>query len=265
MQELSALLNEAHQKLVPPWQTPSWFKLFRKVDSDGSGLISYDEFVEMVRTDLNLSARSLPEMHIRMAWLALDTDGSGYLSSGEFGAFMRLAQPHPADRAAARRGPPRSSRAAHRAPPGLPSEFHCNSIKDARQLRAQTDAKIERDLIASRTRYLLGPPPAPAPAPQSADSSVAPIRSAPLPHSKGRADDVRNVGRSDDVRDVEALQYQLALAQAQVRRLEQEAQGAREESESLATLLAHASQEELVKAVGALPPARRQLLRGIFS
>ena len=58
--ELSTLLNAAQQKIVPPWETPSWFKLFRQVDSDGSGLISYDEFVEMVRTDLKLSARALP-------------------------------------------------------------------------------------------------------------------------------------------------------------------------------------------------------------
>ena len=38
---LSSMLNAQHRKLVPPWETPSWFKLFRKVDNDGSGLISY--------------------------------------------------------------------------------------------------------------------------------------------------------------------------------------------------------------------------------
>ena len=29
--------------------TPSWFKLFREIDADGSGLIDYSEFESMVR------------------------------------------------------------------------------------------------------------------------------------------------------------------------------------------------------------------------
>ena len=41
--------------------TPSWFKLFRHVDADGSGLIAYDEFVEMVRGVLRLSDARMPE------------------------------------------------------------------------------------------------------------------------------------------------------------------------------------------------------------
>ena len=91
--ELSAVLNVAQRSVVPGWQTPSWFKLFRHVDADGSGLIAYDEFVDMVRNDLKMSTSSLPESSIKALWLALDTDCSGYLSSGEFGAFMRLGAP----------------------------------------------------------------------------------------------------------------------------------------------------------------------------
>ena len=57
---LSAMMNAAHRRQVPPWETVCWFRLFKKVDTDGSGLISYDEFLEMVRKDLKLSALDWP-------------------------------------------------------------------------------------------------------------------------------------------------------------------------------------------------------------
>lgn len=62
-----------------------------QVDGDGSGQICEDEFIEMVRDLLKISERALPVHRLRALWQALDTDGSGQLSSGEFGAFMRLA------------------------------------------------------------------------------------------------------------------------------------------------------------------------------
>ena len=37
MCDISLLLNVAQRSVVPPWETPSWFKLFRRVDSDGGG------------------------------------------------------------------------------------------------------------------------------------------------------------------------------------------------------------------------------------
>lgn len=248
-----------------------------------------DEFVEMVRNDLKLSARALPEMHIRAAWLALDTDGSGHLSSGEFGAFMRLAAPQ-ADHAAAHRAspwrttspqisPPRSAReyprafaSPRRAPPVLSSEsFLTHSTKDAKKLRAQTDAEIERALRASRTRHLIGGVGTPDYSPRSS------------PHRP------QSQGWPDDARDAQALENQHTLAQPQARRLElEEAQCAAAEASaaavmaavepsvaptngevsetrwlSLATLLAHVSREELVKSFEALPPARRQLVHDL--
>jgi Ca2+-binding EF-hand superfamily protein len=81
--EISRMLNVAQRSVVPPWETPSWFKLFRYVDGDGSGLICYEEFEEMVREVLKLSRSSMPEERLRALWLALDTDSSGQLSAGE--------------------------------------------------------------------------------------------------------------------------------------------------------------------------------------
>lgn len=92
VREMSAALNAAQRMVVPPWETPSWFKLFRVVDSDGSGLISYAEFVDMTRDILQLNEREMPEPRLKALWLTLDADCSGYLTSGEFGAFMKLGQ-----------------------------------------------------------------------------------------------------------------------------------------------------------------------------
>jgi hypothetical protein len=87
--EIAALLNvRLRQVFVDPLKR-SWFKLFRQVDCDGSGLISFGEFTRMVRVELKVSPRDLPEASLRAVWLAFDSDGSGHISAGEFGKFMR--------------------------------------------------------------------------------------------------------------------------------------------------------------------------------
>ena len=87
-----ALLNGRLRQLYVDPQKRSWFKLFRQVDVDGSGLISFDEFKRMVRSELRVSALELPESPLRAVWLALDTDGSGHVTAGEFGKFMRRGE-----------------------------------------------------------------------------------------------------------------------------------------------------------------------------
>ncbi len=68
---------------------PSWFKLFVWMDCDRSGSITYDELSRMVREQLKLSKRRLPEESLGRLWKALDTDDSGLVDAGEFGRFMR--------------------------------------------------------------------------------------------------------------------------------------------------------------------------------
>ena len=46
----------------------------------------------MVREELALSLKELPERKLMAIWLALDQDHSGLISAGEFGAFMRLGE-----------------------------------------------------------------------------------------------------------------------------------------------------------------------------
>ena len=43
-----------------------------------------------MRHVLRLPADAMPEAHLRSLWRALDADGSGYVTTGEFGKFMRL-------------------------------------------------------------------------------------------------------------------------------------------------------------------------------
>ena len=72
-----------------PGNHRSWFKLFKHMDDDGSGKVAYVEFEGLVRHELQLTPKELPEAALKAVWVALDSDGSGHISVGEFGAFMR--------------------------------------------------------------------------------------------------------------------------------------------------------------------------------
>ena len=68
---------------------PSWYRLFKSVDRDGSGQISFDEFVIMLRQDLRLANLGFNRDAIKATWATIDSDSSGFISCGEFGKFMR--------------------------------------------------------------------------------------------------------------------------------------------------------------------------------
>ena len=89
--ELSRLLNERLSAYADP-QAREWFRLFRHMDDDGTGRISYRELEGMVRDELRLSSTDLSEYSLQSLWRALDTDSSGYISAGEFGRFMRKGE-----------------------------------------------------------------------------------------------------------------------------------------------------------------------------
>jgi len=89
---LSRRLNKRLRELVKPPATPSWFKLFRHMDDDGSGKISFAEFSGMIRDELRLLPSDVPNRTLKAVWVALDADSSGLLTSGEFGAFMRKGE-----------------------------------------------------------------------------------------------------------------------------------------------------------------------------
>ena len=54
------------------------------MDADHSGKVSYVEFKDMVRSDVNglaLKPRHLPEATLKKLWVALDNDGNGYVTA----------------------------------------------------------------------------------------------------------------------------------------------------------------------------------------
>ena len=71
-------------------QTKSWLTLFKLADVDGSGNISYDELLSLIRNHLKLSKEDLSEWLVKALWVALDADSGGAISVQEFGRFMRL-------------------------------------------------------------------------------------------------------------------------------------------------------------------------------
>ena len=69
-----------------------WFTMFKQMDDDASGRISYDELRRGVREQLHLPKAEMPEARLRSLWKALDDDASGWISAGEFGRFMRKGE-----------------------------------------------------------------------------------------------------------------------------------------------------------------------------
>ena len=74
---------------------PSWFKLFRFMDADGSGQVTFTEFRDLVRGELMyVSEKQLPDEKLKSLWKALDDDGSGYVGAKEFSYFMKKGAPN---------------------------------------------------------------------------------------------------------------------------------------------------------------------------
>ena len=110
----------------------SWFRLFKHMDDDASGLISYIEFAGMVREELLLDSHALPEKALKKVWLALDDDGSGQLKVGEFGQFMQLGYRDLTTKAEARR-----------------KETHEANMRAAAAVKAEQDKLFNRDIARS--------------------------------------------------------------------------------------------------------------------
>ena len=87
---MSVEFNRRMHKLFPG--NAAWYKLFKQMDDDGSGKITFTELLDMVRNELEFTAKEVSDSALKRVWAALDDDRSGYLTSGEFGAFMRKGE-----------------------------------------------------------------------------------------------------------------------------------------------------------------------------
>lgn len=88
---MSQFLNKMMVRVFASPTERSWFNLFCRMDDDRTGRITYNELHEYVRRKLELAEYELPDEKLLSVWAALDDDNSGFLTSGEFGRFMRLA------------------------------------------------------------------------------------------------------------------------------------------------------------------------------
>ncbi|KAL1524573.1 hypothetical protein AB1Y20_019463 [Prymnesium parvum] len=70
----------------------SWYSLFKQLDDEGVGRVTYREFVVMVRNKLRISAARAPREQLQALWRSLDVESTGFVKPGEFGAFMRKGQ-----------------------------------------------------------------------------------------------------------------------------------------------------------------------------
>jgi len=93
VRELSVRFNEQLSALRPREATSgnNFFRLFKHMDVDGSGRISFKELSRMVRGDLSIGKEQLTKDKLQSLWRALDENASGFICAGEFGRFMRIA------------------------------------------------------------------------------------------------------------------------------------------------------------------------------
>jgi Ca2+-binding EF-hand superfamily protein len=64
-------------------------KLFKQMDRDGSGHVTFAEFSSMARHALKVRARAVPDAKLWGLWRAIDDNGNGFICAGEFQRFMR--------------------------------------------------------------------------------------------------------------------------------------------------------------------------------
>ena len=65
---ISGLLNRVLVRIAES-PSPEWYRLFKEMDTDGSGLISYDELHSLVRNKLKVPKASLSDRKLQACWL----------------------------------------------------------------------------------------------------------------------------------------------------------------------------------------------------
>jgi len=72
-------------------ETPTWYRIFKQI-ADDVGRLTFAAWEHWLRRGLGISDDEIDDEVVQRVWLSLDADCSGVISSGEFGAFMRLGQ-----------------------------------------------------------------------------------------------------------------------------------------------------------------------------
>ena len=85
--KLNAWIEEFRfeQKLPP---AHSWFNLFKEIDNDGSGFITFDELTTCVRRELKRGPRTISHTELQLLWVALDQSNDNHLDKDEMAGFF---------------------------------------------------------------------------------------------------------------------------------------------------------------------------------
>jgi hypothetical protein len=99
LKEISKMFNKRLEKSYADGQTGShhatlghgsWYNLFREVDEDGSGFVTFDELAHATRQKLKMQHKELSSDGLKALWCALDADDSEQCQADEFRRFLSL-------------------------------------------------------------------------------------------------------------------------------------------------------------------------------
>jgi hypothetical protein len=69
-------------------------RLISRWDTDGTGEITYEEFVVALREQVKIPAKTIPDHYIKKLYNHIDSDGSGLIDSEELISFLRKGSSH---------------------------------------------------------------------------------------------------------------------------------------------------------------------------
>ena len=140
---------ELHRRDQGKDKSITWFNLFREVDEDGSGYITYDEFTHVIREKLKVKKTQLSDDTVKALWVALDADDSNQIMMDEFSNFLR-GKPAPPKK----RPPPSPNRSPSRPRKPLPGEIEGPTPEELATIKAKAEANYLAQKEEQRQRAL---------------------------------------------------------------------------------------------------------------
>jgi len=89
---LSRLYNEALETVrynQSLGRSSSWYDLYRILDADGSGFITFDELEDVTRHQLSIKTKALSHNGLKALWCMLDADDSNQVQTDEMAGFLK--------------------------------------------------------------------------------------------------------------------------------------------------------------------------------
>ena len=148
------LAEYRRNKRLPAAQ--SHFALFKAVDTDGSGFVTYDELVRVVRKDFRVDPKDLSVSTLKALWCVLDSDDSNQLQVDEFAHWIKHGSakgtiPAVASHVVASKPRSQTQSSSPLVPPSPPVE----KVHDPRPWRTRPATFINRSTSSHRVLHLL--------------------------------------------------------------------------------------------------------------